>query len=260
MKKQKYALVTGGTRGIGFATAALLQSEGYLVTAAYSHEGEDAARAREALPSVRFLRADVTDEEAVKELIEGMERLDLLVCNAGVASFAQVQDIGLSEWERVMRVNAGGVFLCCKHAVKKMLHIGEGGAIVNVSSIWGETGGSCESAYSASKGAVIAFTKALAKELAPSKITVNCVAPGVVHTSMNARFTSEELRAMDDERALHKRGAACDGGGHPRGQDGGARRDRARHPLFGERALHHGADPRGQWGSAHLKAQRKLHI
>ena len=137
MKKQKYALVTGGTRGIGFATAALLQSEGYLVTAAYSHDGEDAARAREALPSVRFLRADVTDENAVKELIEGMERLDLLVCNAGVASFAQVQDIGLSEWERVMRVNAGGVFLCCKHAVKKMLHVGEGGAIVNVSSIWG---------------------------------------------------------------------------------------------------------------------------
>ena len=206
MKKQKYALVTGGTRGIGFATAALLQNEGYLVTAAYSHEGEDAARAREALPCVRFLRADVTDEAAVKELIEGMERIDLLVCNAGVASFAQVQDISLSEWERVMRVNAGGVFLCCKHAVKKMLHVGEGGAIVNVSSIWGETGGSCESAYSASKGAVIAFTKALAKELAPSKITVNCVAPGVVHTAMNARFTSEELRAMEEDITVGRMG------------------------------------------------------
>ena len=126
-----------------------------------------------------------------------------------------------------------------------MLHIGEGGAIVNVSSIWGETGGSCESAYSASKGAVIAFTKALAKELAPSKITVNCVAPGVIHTSMNARFTSEELRAMEEDI--------------PVGRMGEPEEIAPRHPLFGERALHHGADPRGQWGSAHLKARQKLH-
>ena len=199
MQTQKYALVTGGTRGIGFATAALLQTEGYRVTAAYSREGEDSERARRALKGVRFVRADVTDEEAVKSLIGGMKRLDLLVCNAGVASFAQVQDISLLEWERVMRVNAGGVFLCCKHAVKKMLHLGGGGAIVNVSSIWGETGGSCESAYSASKGAVIAFSKALAKELAPSKITVNCVAPGVIDTAMNARFSNEELRAMEED-------------------------------------------------------------
>ena len=199
MVRQKYALVTGGTRGIGFATAALLQQAGYLVTATYSREGEDAACAREKLKGVRFVRADVTEEEAVKAVIKGMERLDLLVCNAGVASFAQVQDITLPEWERVMRVNAGGVFLCCKHAVRKMLHVGEGGAIVNVSSIWGETGGSCESAYSASKGAVIAFTKALAKELAPSKITVNCVTPGVIDTAMNAHFTNEELRAMEED-------------------------------------------------------------
>ena len=189
MVRQKYALVTGGTRGIGFATAALLQQAGYLVTATYSREGEDAACAREKLKGVRFVRADVTEEEAVKAVIEGMERLDLLVCNAGVASFAQVQDITLPEWERVMRVNAGGVFLCCKHAVRKMLHVGEGGAIVNVSSIWGETGGSCD----------IAFTKALAKELAPSKITVNCVTPGVIDTAMNAHFTDEELRAMEED-------------------------------------------------------------
>ena len=109
MVRQKYALVTGGTRGIGFATAALLQQAGYLVTATYSREGEDAACAREKLKGVRFVRADVTEEEAVRAVIEGMERLDLLVCNAGVASFAQVQDITLPEWERVMRVNAGGV-------------------------------------------------------------------------------------------------------------------------------------------------------
>lgn len=199
MNEKKVALVTGGTRGIGFAACKLLEERGYRVTATYSHEGEDAERARERLKGVRFVRADVTDEAAIRALIERMERLDLLVCNAGVASFAQVQDIALSEWERVMRVNAGGVFLCCKHAVRKMLSVGEGGAIVNVSSIWGETGGSCESAYSASKGAVIAFTKALAKELAPSHITVNCVTPGVINTAMNARFTSEELNAMAED-------------------------------------------------------------
>ena len=183
-------LVTGGTRGIGLACCRAFSQAGYLVTALYSKDEEAARLAKEQLPQVNFVRADVACEEDVKRVFSEIPSLDVLVNNAGICHFAQVQDITLSDWERVMAVNAGGVFLSVKYAVKKMLE--RGGAIVNISSVWGVCGGSCESAYSASKGAVIALTKAIAKELAPSQITVNCIAPGVIDTSMNARFSAQE--------------------------------------------------------------------
>ncbi len=196
----KRAVVTGGTRGIGLACARKLSELGYEVTATFSSDGESAGRAKEILPAVRFVRADVSDEGAVRALFEEVGRLDVLVCNAGVSHFGQVQDVTEEAFDRVFSVNAKGVFLCCKHAVPRML--GEGGAIVAVSSVWGETGGSCESVYSASKGAVLAFCKALAKELAPSNITVNTVSPGVVETGMNARLSEEERRALEEEIPL----------------------------------------------------------
>lgn len=203
----KRALVTGGTRGIGFEVCRLLAERDYRVTALYAHDEADAERARTALPSVEFLRADVSNEGEVAQIFAAFSSLDALVNNAGVALFGQIQDVSLSDWERVMRVNAGGVFLCSKYAVKKMLVRG-GGAIVNVSSVWGEAGASCESVYSASKGAVIAFTKALAKELAPSKITVNCVTPGVIDTRMNEGLGGEALRTLQDEIPLGRLGSA----------------------------------------------------
>lgn len=203
----KYALVTGGTRGIGLETARALSRRGYAVTALYSHDEAAAERAKAELPEVAFVRADVADEEAVRSVLGKMPALDVLVNNAGVALFGQIQDTSAAAWRRVCEVNAGGVFYACKHAVKKLLARG-GGAIVNVSSVWGETGGSCESAYSASKGAVIAFTKALAKELAPSNITVNCVSPGVIDTEMNARLSAEERRALEEEIPLGRFGRA----------------------------------------------------
>lgn len=201
----KHTLVTGGTRGIGLAVCKKFAQEGYDVTALYSHDEESACRAREAMPSVRFLRADVSNEADVKAVFSSLSALDVLVNNAGISHFAQVQDISFSDWENIMSVNAGGVFLCCKYAVKKLLERGEG-AIVNISSVWGETGASCESAYSASKGAVIAFTKALAKELAPSRITVNCVAPGIIDTQMNARLTQEEKKILTEEIPIGRQG------------------------------------------------------
>ncbi len=203
----KYALVTGGTRGIGLETARALSRRGYAVTALYSHDEAAAERAKAELPEVAFVRADVADEEAVRSVLGKMPALDVLVNNAGVALFGQIQDTSAAAWQRVCEINAGGVFYACKHAVKKLLARG-GGAIVNVSSVWGETGGSCESAYSASKGAVIAFTKALAKELAPSNITVNCVSPGVIDTEMNARLSAEERRALEEEIPLGRFGRA----------------------------------------------------
>lgn len=198
------ALVTGGTRGIGLACCRLFSRTGYRVTATYSADERAAEAARAELPEVAFVRADVSDETAVSALFASFGSLDVLVNNAGRALFAQVQDTAWADYARLMDVNMGGVFLACKYAVKKML--ARGGAIVNVSSVWGVTGGSCESAYSASKGAVIAFTKALAKELAPSRITVNCVAPGVIDTAMNGRLNAAERRALAEEIPLGRFG------------------------------------------------------
>lgn len=200
----KRALVTGGTRGIGLATCKLLLEKGYSVTALYSKDEESAKKAKELLPALTLVRADVSKEEDVKAVFESISTLDLLVNNAGVALCKLVQDTTKEEWERVLGVNAGGAFSCSKYAVKKMLD--KGGAIVNVSSVWGQTGGSMESAYSASKGALIAFTKALAKELAPSRITVNCVCAGVIDTDMNERLNKEERAALEEEIPLGRFG------------------------------------------------------
>ncbi len=201
----KEALVTGGTRGIGFAVCELLSENGYRVTALFSQNERCAEEAQKRLPAVRFLRADVSSEEDVRAVFENFSSLDLLVNNAGVELFKLVQDTEFSDWRRVMDVNAGGAFLCVKHAVPKML--GSKGAIVNISSVWGQTGGSMESVYSASKGAMIALTKALAKELAPSDITVNCVCPGVIDTDMNKRLNEEERRALEEEIPLGRFGS-----------------------------------------------------
>ena len=198
------ALITGGTRGIGFACCRLFSDAGYAVTALYSRDEGAARAARESLPQVDFVRADVANEADVARVFAGIPSLDVLVNNAGICYFAQVQDVTMSDWERVMGINTGGAFLATKYAVKKML--AKGGAIVNVSSVWGITGGSCESVYSASKGAVIAFTKATAKELAPAGITVNCVAPGVIDTAMNAHLQGEDRRALEAEIPLGRYG------------------------------------------------------
>ena len=198
------ALVTGGTRGIGLACCHLFAEAGYAVTATYSSDEAAAQRARELLPAVRFLRADAASEEDTARVFAALPSLDVLVCNAGVSHFSQVQDEALADWERVMAVNAGGVFLAVKYATKKLL--ASCGAIVNISSVWGVTGGSCESVYSASKGAVVAFTRALAKELAPA-VTVNCIAPGVIDTAMNARFSEGERAALCGEIPLGRFGS-----------------------------------------------------
>ena len=196
----KQALVTGGTRGIGYAVAQLLSKNGYRVTALYSSDEKSAKSAQERLKDVAFVRADVACEEDIKWVFAQFSDLEILVNNAGVELYKLAQDTSFEEWRRVMDVNAGGPFLCSKYAFKKMLE--RGGSIVNVSSVWGQTGASMESVYSASKGAVIAFTKALAKELAPAGITVNCVCPGAVDTDMMKRFSAEEISALKEEIPL----------------------------------------------------------
>ena len=192
----KQVLITGGVRGIGLAAARLFAARGYAVAVCYSSDEESAAAARR--EGFRVLRADVSDEGQVRAMFAEIGRVDVLVNNAGISLFAQIQDTSLEDWNRVFSVNVTGAFLCTKHALPAMLKRG-GGCIVNVSSVWGVAGGSCEVAYSASKAALIGFTKALAKEVGYAGVRVNCVAPGVISTRMNDCLPPAERAALRGE-------------------------------------------------------------
>ena len=189
----KTVLITGGVRGIGLAIALAFQKKGYRVCVSYSKDEDSAAQAK--AQGLEVYRADVRKENEVAEMIAAIGGVDVLVNNAGVCLFKQVQDVSVDEFDDLFAVNMRGAFLCVKHAVPYMI-AKKSGLIVNISSVWGEVGGSCESVYSASKGALIAFTKALANELGYSGIRVNTVSPGVIDTAMNARLTKEDKAAL----------------------------------------------------------------
>ncbi|MDR0863130.1 MAG: SDR family oxidoreductase [Oscillospiraceae bacterium] len=205
--EKRTALVTGGATGIGAATARALAADGYRVVLTYNtHRAEGEALAAE-LNGVA-LWCDVADADAVRELFSVAGGVDALVCCAGVALTGLFTDTA-REWERVFAVNVGGVINCCNAAIPRMVRE-RSGCIVTVSSIWGLVGASCEAVYSASKAAVVGLTKSLAKELAPSGIRVNCVAPGVIDTAMNANLTPAELAALRDETPLGTLGTPDD--------------------------------------------------
>lgn len=199
-------LVTGGSGGIGGAIAERFASVGMNIVIHYmnSHEAaNDVARRCMALGAkVMTVAADMKDRNQLVRMGERLEssgmQPDILVNNAGKAHYGMLADVSEEEWDEIMDVNLKGTFLCSQifmpHMVSQRF-----GRIINVSSIWGISGASCEVAYSASKGGVNAFTKALAKELAPSGVTVNAVAPGAVHTSMLANLQEEEVRMLEEE-------------------------------------------------------------
>lgn len=203
----KTVLVTGGVRGIGRDIALTFLKKGYRVIATYSKDKENARLMEKA--GVEVYRSDVSKEADVVSLFETVGEVDVLINNAGVSLIKQIQDVTLDEFEKVMSVNVKGAFLCAREAVKGMLKK-KAGLIVNISSVWGEVGGSCESVYSASKSALIGFTKALASELGYSGIRVNCVSPGVIDTSMNAHFSAEEVSAMKSEIPMGRLGTGTD--------------------------------------------------
>ena len=192
----KTVLITGGTRGIGKAIAIAFQKKCYRVVVTYSKDEISATECKGL--GLEVYKVDVRDENSVVELFKKLGRVDILVNNAGVSLIKQIQDTTKEDWDNLFAVNVTGAFLCAREASKQMIS-NQSGVIINISSIWGEVGASCEVAYSASKGALIAFTKALAKELAPSKIRVNCVSPGVIQTQMNACFSKEDLSALEEE-------------------------------------------------------------
>lgn len=215
----KTALVTGGTRGIGKAIARAFLERGYEVVLNYHSDEQSALAAQEEFNMQGYcpilLRADVSDEGQVRamfrEFFSIYDKLDVLVNNAGISKIDVIQDTTVADFDRLFATNVRGTFLCAREVVDKMIVAG-GGSIVNISSVWGEVGASCEAAYSATKGAVIAFTKALSKELAPSRVRVNCVSPGVIDTEMNAHLTGEEVRELIEEIPLGRMGAPEDVG------------------------------------------------
>lgn len=202
----KQVLVTGGVRGIGLATAREFAKKGYAVAVCYSHDEEGAALARE--EGFRVVKCDVSDEQQVKNMFDEIGNIDVLVNNAGVSLIKMLQDTTLTEWNRLFSINMTGAFLCSKYALEHAMIAKNYGAIVNVSSIWGEVGGSCEVAYSASKAALIGFTKALAKEVCASNVRVNCVTPGTIDTKMNEHFSEEDRELIHEDIPLGRMGRA----------------------------------------------------
>ena len=209
----KYALITGASGGIGAAAAREFARRGWGVAIHYHHGAEKAAVLAEELSKtgtpVMTVQADVADRGQVERMVDNVLdkfcQLDILVCNAGLSHIGLLSDIDEEEWRRLFAVNVDGVYHCCRAAMPHFIHR-KAGSIVTVASMWGQVGASCEVAYSATKGAVIAFTKALAKELGPSGIRVNCVSPGTIDTEMNRHLTAEDLAALAEETPLERIG------------------------------------------------------
>ena len=193
----KKVLITGGATGIGKSTAMLFAQKGYDVFVTYNQTKPD-------FDGVTKIKCNLENEEDILNLFKTVGNIDILVKNAGISLIKQINDTTAEEYDKIMSVNARSYFLCSREAIKLMLKNHEG-AIVNVSSMWGQTGASCEIAYSMSKAAVIGLTRSLAEELAPSGITVNCVCPGIIDTRMNNMFDKNEL---EEEVPLGRRGTS----------------------------------------------------
>ncbi|HAI86014.1 MAG TPA: 3-oxoacyl-ACP reductase [Firmicutes bacterium] len=201
----KTVLVTGASRGIGYATARLFAANGYTVYANYRSSprslnllSEDLSKCGCTLIPVH---ADVTSRNDVENMISQMNGTDILINNAGIAQFKQFIDMSEADWDSMIAANLKSVYLCTHCAISHMIKQ-KYGVIINISSVWGVTGGSCEVHYSAAKAGVIGFTKALAKEMAPSGIRVNCIAPGVIETDMNRDLSGSDRQLIIEQTPL----------------------------------------------------------
>lgn len=200
MNDKKTVIITGASKGIGAHMAIHFAELGYNVVINYNNSAESAFLLRNSLSqsghSVYAHKANVTNklevELMVKEAIYKFGSVDVLINNAGISSQNLFTDISENEWNNMLNVNLTGVFNCTQAVLPKMIN-NKCGRIINISSAWGITGASCEAHYSATKAGVIGLTKALAKEVGPSGITVNCIAPGIIDTQMNAHLTTDEL-------------------------------------------------------------------
>lgn len=209
----KTVLITGGSRGIGKETAIAFSKAGYNVVINYNKSEKEAAELALSLGNAIAVRADVKNRAEVKEMVklakENFSHIDVLVNNAGIAEQKLFFDITEKDWDEMIGVNLKGIFNLCAEVTPDMVQR-RYGKVINISSIWGISGASCEVHYSAAKSAVIGFTKALAKELGPSQVNVNCIAPGVIDTDMNKKVPEDIMKELADETPLMRLGTAKD--------------------------------------------------
>lgn len=213
----KVVVVTGGSRGIGAQIVKTLANENYKVILNYNNSKEQAEKIQQELleqgNEIEIIKADVSKREETEKLIQfainKFNKIDVLINNAGISQEGLFTDVTEEGWQKIINTNLNSVFYCNQQALKYMIPEQQG-CIINISSIWGETGASCEVAYSTTKAAINGMTKALAKEVGPSNIRVNAIAPGIIDTDMNRNLTNEELEPIKEQIPLNKIGKALD--------------------------------------------------
>lgn len=214
---EKVIIVTGGSQGIGAEIVKFLANHGHKIILNYNKSEEQAKKIKEELINinrdVQIFKADVSKRDEVKKLIEfaiqTYGKIDVLINNAGISQNKVFTEITDSQWNDIINVNLNSVYYCTQEALPYMLNKKQG-CIINISSIWGETGGSCEVAYSTTKAAINGMTKALAKELGLSNIRVNAIAPGIIDTNMNKNLNDKELEEIKEEIPLNRIGKPID--------------------------------------------------
>ena len=204
--------ITGGSRGIGAEAVRQFTAAGHKVVFTYFRSELEADAIRLETGAVP-VRCDVKHPDSVRiaaeKAVAELGQIDVLICNAAIADYGLITDLEESRWEEIINTDLSGVFYCVKNVVPAMISR-KSGCVITVGSMWGETGASCEAAYSAAKAGVIGFTKALAKELGPSGIRVNCVSPGMIDTDMNAAVDEEAVQGIIDETPLCRIGKPSD--------------------------------------------------
>ncbi len=205
----KTVLITGASRGIGYALAETFAINKYTVYANYNKNPDPLMTLSGKLSKDGYtlipLHADVSKKKDIEQMLSKTSGIDILINNAGISQFRPFTDITEADWDNMMLVNLKSAYLCTHCVIPDMIH-NKYGVIINISSMWGVTGGSCEVHYSTAKAGMIGFTKALAKEMAPSGIRVNCVAPGVIETDMNKDFSDSDRQLIKDQTPLGRIG------------------------------------------------------
>ena len=208
----KNVLIIGGSKGIGAEAVRKFRDAGYNVAFTFFHSELEADALRQetgAFPIRCDVKFSTSVKIAVDTAIEKLGTIDVLICNAAISDINMITDLTDARWEEIINTNLNGVFYCIKNVIPQMVSR-KSGSIITVSSMWGQVGASCEVAYSASKAGVIGLTKALAKELGPSNIRVNCVAPGMIETDMNTNIAPEVVSEITDETPLGRIGTPKD--------------------------------------------------
>ena len=206
----KTVLITGGSRGIGAEMVRAFSQNGYRVAFTYNNSSAAAAALAQSTGALA-IQADSRAEEdvirAVEQTVSNFGSIDCLVNNAGISSFSLITDVSFDDWNNMLATNLTGAFLYSREVIRHMISAKQG-SIINITSIWGLVGSSCEAVYSTTKAGLIGLTKALAKELGPSGIRVNAIAPGVIDTEMNSVLSKEDMAQLSDDTPLGRIGGA----------------------------------------------------